>query len=149
MVPFATMGEAEGTRMEEAGAFSGGPVGSACCGPFSGTRSRQLIGCSPRQLQQHRTRADLGPPATLHPVTVTAGNQAGPPPVWAACPFSAVHLMVLFPTVAFVSPSIHVVSPSKYLSLQSVLFFLFSVFGTACRLLKFLCRCAFLLRFPW
>ena len=40
--------------------------------------------------------------------------------------------------MAFVSPSIHMVSPSKSLSLQSVLFSFVSVFGTACRLLKFL-----------
>ena len=49
------MGEAEGTRMEEAGAFSCGPVGLACCGPLSGTRSRQLVGCSPWQLAVGRS----------------------------------------------------------------------------------------------
>ena len=55
MVPFTMMGEAEGTRMEEAGAFSCGPVGLACCGPLSGTRSRQLVGCSPWQLAVGRS----------------------------------------------------------------------------------------------
>ena len=54
-MPFTMMGEAEGTRMEEAGAFSCGPVGLACCGPLSGTRSRQLVGCSPWQLAVGRS----------------------------------------------------------------------------------------------
>ena len=72
--------------MEEDDAFSCGPVGLACCGPFSGTRSRQLdVALGSFSSTGLELTLDL-----LHPVTVTAGNQAGPPPVWATCPLSAV-----------------------------------------------------------